>query len=64
MKEVDKKELFDIYKAKFGVTDINDTALKKEFDSMMLLRYEFMPFWFIVKLIELGYDINDKEEYF
>ena len=64
MGEIDIEELFKIYKDKFGVTDINDEGLRKEFDSMMLKKYEFMPFWFVVKLIELRYDVNDQEEYF
>jgi hypothetical protein len=59
-----KEELYEVYREKFGVQDVVSCSLRKEFDAMMLLKYEMMPYWFVCKLIELGIDINEEEELF
>ena len=59
-----KEELYEVYREKFGVQDFVSCSLRKEFDQMMLLKYEMMPYWFVCKLIELGIDINEEEELF
>jgi|TARA_R110002096_G_scaffold90961_1_gene206013 hypothetical protein len=59
-----KEELYEVYREKFGVQDVVSCSLRKEFDQMMLLKYEMMPYWFVCKLIELGIDINEEEELF
>ena len=57
-----KEELYEVYREKFGVQDIVSCSLRKEFDQMMLLKYEMMPYWFVCKLIEMEIDINEEEE--
>ena len=59
-----KEELYEVYRDKFGVQDIVSCSLRKEFDQMMLLKYEMMPYWFVLKLIEMEIDINEEEELF
>ena len=53
-----KEELYEVYREKFGVQDIVSCSLRKEFDQMMLLKYEMMPYWFVLKLAELEIDIT------
>ena len=57
-----KEELYEVYREKFGVQDVVSCSLRKEFDQMMLLKYEMMPYWFVCKLIEMEIDINEEEE--
>ena len=57
-----KEELYEVYREKFGVQDVVSCSLRKEFDQMMLLKYEMMPYWFVCKLIEMEIDINEQEE--
>tara|TARA_R110000782_G_scaffold143949_2_gene236818 strand:- start:871 stop:1065 length:195 start_codon:yes stop_codon:yes gene_type:complete len=64
MKEINKEQLYTIYREKFGVEDYAFCSLRKEFNQMMLLKYEMMPYWFICELIDLGIEINDNEELF
>lgn len=57
-----KEELYEVYREKFGVQDVVSCSLRKEFNQMMLLKYEMMPYWFVCKLIEMEIDINEQEE--
>ena len=59
-----KEELYEVYREKFGVQDIVSCSLRKEFNQMMLLKYEMMPYWFVLKLIEMEIDINEEKELF
>ena len=61
MSQLTRDKLFNIYRDRLSVQDIAFSYLRKEFDSMMLLKYDYMPYWFVCKLIEMGIDINDKE---
>lgn len=58
------EHLYKIYRDKFGVEDSVGCSLRKEFDEMMLLKYEMMPHWFVLELIRLEIDITDQEEPF
>jgi hypothetical protein len=64
MSDLDLDKLFEIYRDKFGVEDYVNCHLKKEFDSVMLLKYEMMPYWFVCELIDMGIDINEEGEPF
>jgi hypothetical protein len=64
MSDINKELLYEVYRNKFGVEDFVSCSLKKEFNQMMLLKYEMMPYWFVLKLIEMGIDVNEEEEYF
>lgn len=64
MSKIDKEQLYSIYRNKFGVEDFVSCSLKKEFNQMMLLKYEMMPYWFVCELIDMGIDVNEEEELF
>jgi hypothetical protein len=64
MSDINKELLYEVYRNKFGVEDFVSCSLKKEFNQMMLLKYEMMPYWFVLKLIEMGIEVNEEEEYF
>lgn len=57
-------ELFDIYLLKFCAPDSCESNLRKEFDLMMKLKWEFMPYWFVCEVLSLGIDINEYDELF
>jgi hypothetical protein len=63
MSDTNKEQLYEIYREKFGVEDFASCSLKKEFNQMMLLKYEMMPYWFVLKLIEMDVDINEEEDF-
>jgi hypothetical protein len=63
MSDTNKEQLYSIYREKFGVEDFASCSLKKEFNQMMLLKYEMMPYWFVLKLIEMDVDINEEEDF-
>jgi hypothetical protein len=63
MSDNNKEGLYEIYRRKFGVEDFASCSLKKEFNQMMLLKYEMMPYWFVLKLIEMDVDINEEEDF-
>ena len=63
MSEIIKEELYEVYRDKFGVQDVVSCSLRKEFDKMMLLKYEMMPYWFVFKLIEMGIEVNEEEDF-
>tara|TARA_B110000977_G_C11048901_1_gene481604 strand:- start:1133 stop:1324 length:192 start_codon:yes stop_codon:yes gene_type:complete len=58
-----KEELYEVYRDKFGVQDVVSCSLRKEFNQMMLLKYEMMPYWFVFKLIEMGIEVNEEEDF-
>ena len=58
-----KEELYEVYREKFGVQDIVSCSLRKEFNQMMLLKYEMMPYWFVCELIDMDIDINEEEDF-
>jgi hypothetical protein len=62
MSNINKEDLYSIYRKKFGVEDFVSCSLIKEFNQMMLLKYEMMPYWFVLKLIEMGIDITEGEK--
>lgn len=64
MSSITKEQLYSIYRNKFGVEDFVSCSLKKEFNQMMLLKYEMMPYWFVCELIDMGIDVNEEEELF
>jgi|TARA_R110000822_G_scaffold41058_4_gene111396 hypothetical protein len=64
MSDINKELLYEVYRKKFGVQDFVSCSLRKEFNQMMLLKYEMMPYWFVLKLIEMGIEVNEEEEYF
>lgn len=64
MSDINNELLYEVYRNKFGVEDFASCSLRKEFNQMMLLKYEMMPYWFVLKLIEMGIDVNEDEEYF
>jgi hypothetical protein len=63
MSDNNKEGLYEIYREKFGVEDFASCSLRKEFNQMMLLKYEMMPYWFVLKLIEMDVDINEEEDF-
>jgi hypothetical protein len=63
MSDTNKERLYEIYRKKFGVEDFASCSLRKEFNAMMLLKYEMMPYWFVLKLIEKDIDINEEEDF-
>jgi hypothetical protein len=52
-----QEELFEIYKKRFGVINDKGGALKREFDKMMLLDTDYMPYWFVCELLIREYDL-------
>ena len=53
-------DLLDLYLDKFGLQDINDQkVIITDFNRMIIKKTEMMPYWFVVELIKLGYDITD-----
>jgi hypothetical protein len=62
MSNTNKEQLYSIYREKFGVEDFASCSLRKEFDAMIILKYEMMPYWFVCKLIELDIDIKDGDD--
>ena len=54
-----KEQLYQIYREKFGVDDFIICPLKKEFDKIMLLKYEMMPYFLVCELIDMGLDITE-----
>ena len=63
MSKINKEQLYEVYRKKFGVEDFVSCSLRKEFDQMMLLKYEMMPYWFVCKLIDMDIDINEEEDF-
>jgi hypothetical protein len=63
MSDNNKERLYEIYREKFGVEDFASCSLKKEFNQMMILKYEMMPYWFVLKLIEMDVNINEEEDF-
>ncbi len=63
MSDTNKERLYEIYRRKFGVEDFASCSLRKEFNQIMLLKYEMMPYWFVLKLIEMDFDINEEEDF-
>jgi hypothetical protein len=63
MSDTNKEQLYSIYREKFGVEDFASCSLRKEFNQMMLLKYEMMPYWFVCELIDMGIDINEEEDF-
>jgi hypothetical protein len=63
MSKINKERLYEVYRNKFGVEDFVSCSLIKEFDQMMLLKYEMMPYWFVCKLIDMDIDINEEEDF-
>jgi len=62
MSKINKEQLYSIYRKKFGVEDFVSCSLRKEFNQMMLLKHEMMPYWFVCKLIDMGIDIKDGDD--
>ena len=53
-------DLLDLYLDQFGLQDINDQkVIITDFNRMIIKKTEMMPYWFVVELIKLGYDITD-----
>ena len=63
MSDNNKEQLYEVYRTKFGVEDFASCSLRKEFNQMMLLKYEMMPYWFVLKLIDMDIDINEEEDF-
>lgn len=53
-----KESLYEFYKAHLGV-DFEDNSLRKEFDKMLLLKFDYMPYFFVNELQRRGYDTID-----
>lgn len=60
----DKEELFDVYREHFGYLPLEESKLRREFESILLRKIAYMPYWFVVELMVRGYDIIDQEEDF
>lgn len=56
-----KEELFEIYKSKFGMPSSEDDRLRKEFEKIMLLKTDYMPYWFACEVFNLGVELDEKE---
>jgi len=56
-----KEELFEIYKSKHGQPPSEDEYLRDQFDKIMLLKTDFMPYWFACEVFNLGIDLDEKE---
>tara|TARA_R110000822_G_scaffold441_1_gene2085 strand:- start:11 stop:220 length:210 start_codon:yes stop_codon:yes gene_type:complete len=56
------EELFKIYKNKFGFPPSENLNLRKEFNIIIKQKIDYMPYWFVLKLIELDYDIIENDE--
>ena len=59
-----KEELFEVYKERFGVDEDRGGSLKKEFDKIMLLRPDYMPYWFVCELLLREYDLSEDDDTF
>ena len=57
-------ELFHIYKERFGFPSSEDSNLRKEFNAFINLEVDYMPHWFVLKLIELDYDVSGNDKLF
>tara|TARA_R110000803_G_scaffold146531_1_gene212286 strand:+ start:407 stop:616 length:210 start_codon:yes stop_codon:yes gene_type:complete len=57
-------ELFHVYKERFGFPDSEDVNLRKEFNSFINLEVDYMPHWFVLKLIKLDYDVSGNDKLF
>lgn len=56
----DRDELFKIYKSYYP--NHPKKVVRKEFKAVILMRYELMPYFFVMELEALGYDVLNKGE--
>ena len=59
----DKERLFEVYLKNFKeqgeqIKLCEQIVLKKEFNDMMKLECKYMPWWFIEKVLSIGYEIE------
>lgn len=53
--------LYEFYKSNLGVS-LEDDSLRREFERILLLKYSYMPYFFVKELQRLGYDTVDELE--
>ncbi|MFK7947846.1 MAG: hypothetical protein AB8G11_09660 [Saprospiraceae bacterium] len=61
----DREELYEFYKC-YCLDNLNMPLerISKDFKSVILTRYDFMPYFFVVELQRRGYDLTISEDLF
>ena len=63
----DKEKLFEVYLKNFTEEGAQlqlcaQISLKNEFNALMKLDYKYMPWWFVEKCMDIGYELEKTED--
>lgn len=58
------ENLWREYKDKFRHINPDFDALREKFDTIIKWDYQYMPYWLVLKIVDLGIDISAEENPF